>query len=70
MSVEQIYQKKTQVEHCLFRPATGVGSVVKHWDADAEQMTCRISIYVPTLHKICVEIPVNAADNRQRDKHT
>lgn len=73
-TVEQIYQKKTQVEHILLRPDTYVGSVEKQeeqfwvWDADAKEMQNRNLSYVPALYKIFDEILVNAADNMQRDK--
>jgi len=74
-TVEEIYQKKTQVEHILLRPDTYVGSVEKQddklwvWDGAAEEMQCRAISYVPALYKIFDEILVNAADNMQRDKN-
>mmetsp|Transcript_62327 Transcript_62327/g.123165 ORF Transcript_62327/g.123165 Transcript_62327/m.123165 type:complete len:258 (+) Transcript_62327:50-823(+) len=74
-TVEQIYQKKTQVEHILLRPDTYVGSVEKQddklwvWNADKGEMECRSISYVPALYKIFDEILVNAADNLQRDKN-
>jgi len=74
-TVEEIYQKKTPVEHILLRPDTYVGSVEKQddqlwvWDADAEEMQSRKISYVPALYKIFDEILVNAADNLQRDKN-
>ncbi|CAK0814028.1 unnamed protein product [Prorocentrum cordatum] len=72
-TVEQIYQKKTQVEHILLRPDTYVGSVEKQdeqlwvWDAKKGEMAYRSLNYVPALYKIFDEILVNAADNLQRD---
>ncbi|XP_014666193.1 PREDICTED: DNA topoisomerase 2-alpha-like [Priapulus caudatus] len=79
LSVERIYQKKSQLEHILLRPDTYIGSVehVKQqmWVFDPEtnegkggMVTREISI-VPGLYKIFDEILVNAADNKQRDKN-
>lgn len=72
-TVEQIYQKKTQVEHILLRPDTYVGSVEKQddqlwvWNSGKAEMESRNLTYVPALYKIFDEILVNAADNLQRD---
>eukprot|EP00639_Heterosigma_akashiwo_P035014 CAMPEP_0194739546 /NCGR_PEP_ID=MMETSP0296-20130528/88934_1 /TAXON_ID=39354 /ORGANISM="Heterosigma akashiwo, Strain CCMP2393" /LENGTH=128 /DNA_ID=CAMNT_0039650335 /DNA_START=45 /DNA_END=428 /DNA_ORIENTATION=+ len=72
-TVEQIYQKKTQLEHILLRPDTYVGSVEKvtqpMWVYDPEQnkIVNKTITYVPGLFKIFDEIIVNAADNKQRD---
>ncbi|XP_058862634.1 DNA topoisomerase 2-alpha-like [Acipenser ruthenus] len=73
LSVERIYQKKTQLEHILLRPDTYIGSVEQvtqqMWVFDEELgMNCRDVTYVPGLYKIFDEILVNAADNKQRDK--
>jgi DNA topoisomerase-2 len=73
-TIENIYQKKTQLEHILLRPDTYIGSVerVKElmWVFDDEKqcMVQREISYVPGLYKIFDEILVNAADNKQRDK--
>ncbi|XP_064171097.1 DNA topoisomerase 2-alpha [Anguilla rostrata] len=74
LSVERIYQKKTQLEHILLRPDTYVGSVEpltqQMWVFDDEVgMNCREVTFVPGLYKIFDEILVNAADNKQRDKN-
>lgn len=71
-TIEETYQKKTQLEHILLRPDTYVGSVEKHTQTlwvydDDEGMVCRSVTYVPGLYKIFDEILVNAADNKQRD---
>ena len=72
-SIEQIYQKKTQLEHILLRPDTYVGSTEVQnqelWVFDSVQsrMVHRKISYVPALYKIFDEILVNAADNLQRD---
>ncbi|EXX74976.1 DNA topoisomerase 2 [Rhizophagus irregularis DAOM 197198w] len=71
--VEEVYQKKTQLEHILLRPDTYVGSVQasteKLWvyDSDKRTMVYREITYVPGLYKIIDEILVNAADNKIRD---
>ncbi|XP_077108524.1 DNA topoisomerase 2-alpha [Ranitomeya variabilis] len=72
LSVERIYQKKTQLEHILLRPDTYIGSVEpltqQMWVYDEEEgLNCRDVTFVPGLYKIFDEILVNAADNKQRD---
>ncbi|KAJ3681634.1 hypothetical protein LUZ60_014207 [Juncus effusus] len=70
-TIEQMYQKKTQLEHILLRPDTYVGSVEKHtqmlWVYENNELVHRPVSYVPGLYKIFDEILVNAADNKQRD---
>ncbi|XP_074308414.1 DNA topoisomerase 2 [Silene latifolia] len=71
-TIEEMYQKKTQLEHILLRPDTYIGSVQKHdqslWVYNPEShMEYRSVSYVPGLYKIFDEILVNAADNKQRD---
>ena len=72
-SVEEIYQKKTQLEHILLRPDTYIGSIEKAtpemWIVLEEKMVYQQITYVPGLYKIFDEILVNAADNAQRDKN-
>merc|ERR1712077_46358 len=74
LSVERIYQKKTQLEHILLRPDTYIGSVQpvteKMWilDEETKKIVNREITYVPGFYKIFDEILVNAADNKQRDK--
>ncbi|XP_069884193.1 DNA topoisomerase 2-alpha isoform X1 [Dipodomys merriami] len=72
LSIERIYQKKTQLEHILLRPDTYIGSVelvTQHlWVYDEEiGINYREVTFVPGLYKIFDEILVNAADNKQRD---
>uniref|UniRef100_A0A8C9W9Z3 DNA topoisomerase 2 n=1 Tax=Scleropages formosus TaxID=113540 RepID=A0A8C9W9Z3_SCLFO len=74
MSVERVYQKKTQLEHIVLRPDTYVGSIQPitqpMWVFDEDVgMNLREITYVPGLYKIFDEILVNAADNKQRDKN-
>ncbi|XP_053219187.1 DNA topoisomerase 2-alpha isoform X1 [Podarcis raffonei] len=73
LSVERIYQKKSQLEHILLRPDTYIGSVEQvtqqMWVFDEDiGLNCRDVTFVPGLYKIFDEILVNAADNKQRDK--
>ncbi|XP_034017358.1 DNA topoisomerase 2-beta [Thalassophryne amazonica] len=74
LSVERVYQKKTQLEHILLRPDSYIGSVEpvtqQMWVFDEDVgMNQREITYVPGLYKIFDEILVNAADNKQRDKN-
>ncbi|XP_078281099.1 DNA topoisomerase 2-alpha [Rhinoraja longicauda] len=74
LSVERVYQKKTQLEHILLRPDSYIGSVEpalqQMWVYDEEiGLNCREVTFVPGLYKIFDEILVNAADNKQRDKN-
>uniref|UniRef100_A0A0N4ZG69 DNA topoisomerase 2 n=1 Tax=Parastrongyloides trichosuri TaxID=131310 RepID=A0A0N4ZG69_PARTI len=74
-SIEQMYQKKSQLEHILLRPDTYIGSVeytdkslMWIYDMNEDKLVQREIAYVPGLYKIFDEILVNAADNKQRDK--
>ncbi|ORX81622.1 type II DNA topoisomerase [Basidiobolus meristosporus CBS 931.73] len=72
-TIEQIYQKKTQLEHILLRPDSYIGSVEhfkqRMWvfDSNQERMVNREIEIVPGLYKIVDELLVNAADNKIRD---
>lgn len=72
-TIEQIYQKKSQLEHILLRPDTYIGSIENHqdkawvFDDKNQKMVWRDVKFVPGLYKIFDEILVNAADNFQRD---
>ncbi|KAJ2909919.1 DNA topoisomerase 2, partial [Coemansia aciculifera] len=72
-SVEEIYQKKTPIEHILLRPDSYIGSVEpideEMWiyDPDTKRMAQRTITYTPGFYKIVDEILVNAADNKARD---
>ncbi|CAN8306356.1 unnamed protein product [Cochlearia groenlandica] len=70
-TIEEMYQKKSQLEHILLRPDTYIGSIEKHtqtlWVYENDEMVSRPVTYVPGLYKIFDEILVNAADNKQRD---
>ena len=72
-TIEETYQKKTQLEHILLRPDTYVGSVEPQnmpcwvFDAASNEIVNKTITFVPGLYKIFDEIVVNAADNKQRD---
>jgi len=71
-SVEEIYQKKSQLEHILLRPDSYVGSIEVQsqdhfiFDEKTQHMKKQKLDYVPSLYKIFDEILVNAADNLVR----
>lgn len=72
-TIEQTYQKKSQLEHILLRPDSYIGSVepvnCSAWVIDDESRLVQRDItYTPGLYKIFDEVLVNAADNKQRDK--
>ena len=71
-TVEQVYVKKTQLEHILLRPDTYIGSVEaveeRMWVIQDGSLVYKTVSYVPGLYKIFDEILVNAADNKIRDK--
>ena len=66
LSVERIYQKKSQLEHILLRPDTYIGSVqpltetMWVYDEGTEQIVNREISFTPGLYKIFDEILVNA----------
>jgi DNA topoisomerase II len=71
-TIEQTYQKLSQIEHILLRPDTYIGSAERIrtalpvWDDLSGHMVTRDVTYPPGLYKIFDEILVNAADHRQR----
>ncbi|CAK4647363.1 unnamed protein product [Aphanomyces euteiches] len=73
LTVEQIYQKKSQLEHVLLRPDTYVGSIepvqqaMWVYDDEEKKMVLKKTTICPGLYKIFDEIIVNACDNKQRD---
>lgn len=70
-TIEQTYQKLTQLEHVLLRPDTYIGSTQRQqqqlWVHDGERLVNRAIQVSPGLYKIFDEILVNAADNKIRD---
>ena len=80
-SVEEVYEKKSPVEHVLLRPGMYIGSVehtqqsmwiLNHPKGDVTQGTFenKSVLYNPGLYKLFDEILVNAIDNHARDKST
>jgi len=67
-TIEEIYQKKSQLEHILLRPDTYIGSVEEQkqemWIYENEKIVKKEISFVPGLYKIVDEIFVNAADNK------
>lgn len=72
-TIEETYQKKTQLEHILLRPDTYIGSIEAQtqpawiYDQASGEIVNKTITFVPGLYKIYDEILVNAADNKQRD---
>ncbi|XP_062001703.1 DNA topoisomerase 2-like [Rosa rugosa] len=70
-TIEEMYLKKSQVEHILHRPDTFIGSTARltqrRWVFENDEMVHRSVSYVPGLCKIFDEILVNAADNKRRN---
>jgi DNA topoisomerase II len=76
-SIEEMYQRKTPVEHVLLRPGMYIGSVVRQkadtssswiFDFEKQRMIKQQKLYYcPGLLKLFDEILVNACDNKQRD---
>ncbi|CAD5217830.1 unnamed protein product [Bursaphelenchus xylophilus] len=74
LSIEEMYQRKSQLEHIMLRPDTYIGSIefcekqlMWVYDKEEDRLVQRDISYVPGLYKIFDEILVNAADNKQRD---
>ncbi|BAM40193.1 DNA topoisomerase 2 [Theileria orientalis strain Shintoku] len=67
-TVEERYQKKSQLEHILLRPDTYIGSTEMNtqqmwvFDEKKKRMVYENIDYVPGLYKIFDELLVNAAD--------
>lgn len=72
-TIEETYQKKSQLEHILLRPDTYIGSTepletqMFIYDDVQNAIVNKTITYTPGLYKIFDEIIVNAADNKQRD---
>jgi DNA topoisomerase-2 len=62
-TIEQTYQKKTQLEHVLHRPGMYIGDIDRisseRWIYDSDRMTKRSISYSPGLYKIFDEIFTN-----------
>eukprot|EP01138_Halocafeteria_seosinensis_P002232 gb/GECG01002284.1/.p1 GENE.gb/GECG01002284.1/~~gb/GECG01002284.1/.p1 ORF type:complete len:1313 (+),score=209.12 gb/GECG01002284.1/:1-3939(+) len=73
--IEDIYQRKTPIEHILLRPGMYIGSTGKDvtttWlfdEQDPSKLALQDVEYVPGIVKLFDEILVNALDNKERDK--
>ena len=72
-TIEQKYQKKTQIEHILLRPDTYVGDISIQqemmwiWDESSNKIIKKEIKYVPGLYKIFDEVLVNARDHNCND---
>ena len=75
-SIEEQYQKKTQLEHILLRPDTYVGSISSNkenlwiYNHENKKIEKKDIYYIPALYKIYDEIIVNARDSAIEDKTT
>lgn len=73
-SIEDIYRKKTHIEHMLSRPEGYIGSIAAHRDQYfvylKNEIVCKEINCIPGLYKIFDEILVNAVDNYTRDNLT
>ena len=69
-SVEEIYVKKTQLEHIIDIPDTYIGSIEKTdidtWIYENENINFQNIKYIPGLYKIFDEVLVNAIDQHVR----
>lgn len=72
-TIEQKYQKKSQIEHILLRPDTYVGDISLQnemmwvWNDKSNKIVKKEIKYVPGLYKIFDEILVNARDHSCND---
>ena len=72
-TIEEKYQKKSQIEHILLRPDTYIGDISLQkelmwiWDKYNEKIIKKEIEYVPGLYKIFDEILVNARDHNCTD---
>jgi DNA topoisomerase-2 len=72
-TIEQKYQKKSQIEHILLRPDTYVGQITLEtdsmwvYDEENNKIIKKDIQYVPGLYKIFDEILVNARDHSCND---
>ncbi|EDO08045.1 DNA gyrase/topoisomerase family protein [Babesia bovis T2Bo] len=73
-TIEQRYQKKSQLEHILLRPDTYIGNTEmltqQMWvyNQEAKRMLYEPVTFIPGLYKIFDEILVNAADVHARQQ--
>jgi DNA gyrase/topoisomerase IV subunit B len=70
-TIEETYQKKSQLEHVLLRPGMYIGDIerinTERWVLDENRMTRKSLTFSPGLYKIFDEIFTNSTDHSQRD---
>ena len=70
-TIEDTYQKKSQLEHVLHRPGMYIGDIenvtTERWVVDNGKFVRKTISYSPGLYKIFDEIFTNATDHSQRD---
>ena len=66
LSVERIYQKKTQLEHILLRPDTYIGSVEKVTQVELILWFCQVICLFMSLHVTSGSFRVNSTKNLQK----
>ena len=71
-TIEETYQKKTQLEHVLHRPGMYIGDIdhiiSERWVIQETQIIKKNLSFSPGLYKIFDEIFTNATDHSQRDQ--
>ena len=70
-TIEETYQKKTQLQHVLDRPGMYIGDIetvqTERWIIDNATFIKKMVSFNPGLYKIFDEIFTNATDHSQRD---
>jgi len=70
-TIEDTYQKKSQLEHVLHRPGMYIGDIetisAERWVVVNDKFVRKTITYSPGLYKIFDEIFTNATDHSQRD---
>ena len=70
-TIEETYQKKTQLEHVLHRPGMYIGDIerinTERWVINDDKIIRKPLSFSPGLYKIFDEIFTNATDHSQRD---
>ena len=71
-TIEEVYQKKSQLEHVLHRPGMYIGDIdrvtAERWIFENGSFIKKTINYSPGLYKIFDEIFTNATDHSQRDE--
>jgi DNA topoisomerase-2 len=71
-TIEETYQKKSQLEHVLHRPGMYIGDIepitADRWIIQDSKIVKKSITFSPGLYKIFDEIFTNAIDHSQRDQ--